>query len=373
MADRTLTVRCRQTDPIALDVAFTCASDEVLGIFGPSGSGKTTILRSVAGLHTPREAYVRSGSEVWLDTSAGVAVPVHRRAVGFVFQEHALFPHLSALGNVMTALGHRPRHERRARASHLLGLVHLSGHLHRRPAALSGGERQRVGVARALAREPQVLLLDEPFASVDREVRRRLQDEIADLRQTLSIPVILVTHDFDDVLRLATHLLVLDRGHAIAAGPLAALTSRPELTGLREAVGLGSVFDATVTSVLPSRGLVEIGFDGGTLLASDRSLASGARVRVRIPARDVILALEAPARMSLHNVLSGTVTAVQHEPGADHVVVQVAIGSLRLLAEITRDAVAQLGIVDGLRLHALIKAVSLDVRATGSAGRRITS
>ena len=123
-----------------------------------------------------------------------------------VFQEYALFPHLTALGNVMTALGHRPSAERRSRAEELLRLVHLSDHQDRRPHQLSGGERQRVALARALAREPAVLLLDEPFAAVDRTVRRRLQDEIDELRRTLDIPLVLVTHDFDDVVRLATRL-----------------------------------------------------------------------------------------------------------------------------------------------------------------------
>jgi ABC-type molybdate transport system permease subunit/ABC-type lipoprotein export system ATPase subunit len=170
---------------------------------GPSGSGKTTILRSIAGLYQPEQARVRAGDETWSDTGGRIFAPPHRRAVGFVFQEYALFPHLSAAGNVITALGHRPRRERRARARDLLSLVHLPDQQDRRPQELSGGERQRVALARALAREPAVLLLDEPFAAVDRLVRRRLQDEIDELRRTLDIPLVLVTHDFDDVIRLA--------------------------------------------------------------------------------------------------------------------------------------------------------------------------
>ena len=193
----------------------------MLAIFGPSGSGKTTILRSIAGLYQPAQASVRSGAETWTRHGGRDFAPPHRRAVGFVFQEYALFPHLTAAGNVMTALGHRPRGERRARAEALLTLVHLSGQQDRRPRELSGGERQRVALARALAREPAVLLLDEPFAAVDRLVRRRLQDEIDELRRTLDIPLVLVTHDFDDVVRLATHLLHARSRQRVACGAAA--------------------------------------------------------------------------------------------------------------------------------------------------------
>ena len=214
MADRRLTVSLRQDGPIPLDVEFSCEPGDVLAIFGPSGSGKTTILRAIAGLVRPAQGRVQSGAETWTDTNAGVFLPPHRRAVGFVFQEYALFPHLTALGNVMTALGHRRRSERRSRAAALLTAVHLGGQESKRPSELSGGERQRVALARALAREPAVLLLDEPFAAVDRAVRRRLQSEIDSLRRTLDMPLILVTHDFDDVVRLATHVLMLEHGRA---------------------------------------------------------------------------------------------------------------------------------------------------------------
>ncbi|MQA28822.1 MAG: molybdenum ABC transporter ATP-binding protein [Luteitalea sp.] len=366
MASRTLSVTLRQHGPIPLDVGLTCDAGDVLAIFGPSGSGKTTVLRSIAGLYRPEHARVISGDDAWTDTASGFFAPAHRRAVGFVFQEYALFPHLTAVGNVVTALGHRPRAERRPRAEHLLRVVHLSGHLDRRPAAMSGGERQRVALARALAREPAVLLLDEPFAAVDRGVRRHLQDQIDELRRTLDIPLILVTHDFDDVVRLATHLLVLQRGQTVAFGPLRSLMSRPDMTWLRDAVGLGSLLDAVVAREHPSRGLVELEFDGGALLVSQSSVTVGTRVRLRIPAREVILASRPPEGLSLHNVLSGTVSAIHAETAVDHVIVQIAVGGVLLLAEVTRDAIATLGIVVGMRLHALIKSVSIDVVRTGA-------
>jgi len=361
VADRRLFVSLRQPAPIALDVEFTCDPGDVLAIFGPSGSGKTTILRSIAGLYRPAHALVRTGAESWTDTAADTFAPPHRRAVGMVFQEYALFPHLTARGNVMTALGHRPRDERPARAEQLLALVHLSERQDRRPHQLSGGERQRVALARALAREPAVLLLDEPFAAVDRTVRRRLQDEIDDLRRTLDIPLVLVTHDFDDVVRLATHLLILDHGRAHACGSLSDLMSRPDLPWLRDAVGLGSVFEARVVRSDGDRGLLELAFDGGTLFASDRAIGPGTAVRVRIPAREIILATHEPAGLSLHNALCGTVSSINADPAFDHVVVQIAVGGVLLLAEVTRDAIARMNITVGAPLYALVKSVSIDI------------
>jgi molybdate transport system ATP-binding protein len=361
MADRTLSVRLRQTEPIPLDVDFTCAAGNVLAIFGPSGSGKTTILRAIAGLSRPADALVRSGQATWTDTASGVFLPPHRRSVGMVFQDYALFPHLTAVGNVMTALGHVPRGHRRRRAEQLLATVHLPDHLDQRPAKLSGGERQRVALARALAREPAMLLLDEPFAAVDRGVRRRLQDEIDSLRKTLDIPLVLVTHDFDDVGRLATHLLILEGGRDVASGSLSELTSRPDLPWLRSAVGLGSVFDAVVARLHSDRDLVQLAFDGGTLLASDRRAVVGATVRVRIPAREIILATSAPAGLSLHNALPATVSAVHADPAFEHVIVQLAVGGTRLLSEVTRDAIARLSIQPGASVHVLIKSVSIEL------------
>jgi molybdate transport system ATP-binding protein len=365
VSERRLSVSLKQPGPIPLDVEFDCGAGEVLAIFGPSGSGKTTILRAIAGLYRPDRALVRSNGVAWTDTASGTFVPPHKRAAGFVFQEYALFPHLTAEGNVTTALGHLPHAERRTRAGQLLRSVRLEDKRHRRPQELSGGERQRVALARALAREPAVLLLDEPFAAVDRQVRRSLQDEVNVLRRTLDLPMILVTHDFDDVVRLATHVLLLERGRGVANGPVTTLMSRPDLAWLREAVGLGAVFDATVSGAT-DHGLMLLAFDGGTLLAADRGLPTGTAVRVRIPAREVILAMRAPEGVSLHNVLNGRVAALHTDPGLDHVIVQVEVGRLLLLAEVTQDAIDRLKLAVGTPVHALVKSVSIDVVTAGS-------
>ena len=358
MPDRRLAVTLRQAHPIPLEVDFACNPGELLAIVGPSGSGKTTILRSIAGLARPAHGRVYSGDDPWLDTDRGISWPPHRRPVGFTFQDYALFPHLTAHGNVTTALGHLPRAARPARASALLDTVHMARHASKFPRELSGGERQRVALARALARDPAVLLLDEPFAAVDRRVRRHLQDEVDQLRRTLDLPMVLVTHDVEDVIRLATHVLLLDHGRVIASGPVAELTSRVDLTWWHDAAGLGSVFEASVTQVDKDRGLATLSFAGGELLAPAGDLTIAAVVRVRIPAREVVLASQPPTGLSLHNALPATVTALQEHASGDTVIVQLAVGGVLLLAEVTRDAVRRLDIAVGRPTFALIKSIS---------------
>ncbi|HVL73179.1 MAG TPA: ABC transporter ATP-binding protein [Beijerinckiaceae bacterium] len=233
-----LALEARQGAPIPLDLALTCPEGELLAIVGPSGSGKSTILRTVAGLYRPAAARVICAGEVWCDTARGIDVPTHRRRVGLVFQSYALFPHMTALANVATALGHRPRGERRARALELLDLMHLAPLAERRPAELSGGQQQRVAVARALARDPAVLLLDEPFSAVDRPTRRRLHGDLDGLRRRLRVPIVLVTHDLDEAASLADRMVVIDRGRILQAGSPAAVLRAPASERVRELLDL---------------------------------------------------------------------------------------------------------------------------------------
>lgn len=222
-----LTVKLHQESPIALDAEFAVAPGEIVALVGPSGSGKSTTLRAIAGLYAPSGGRIVCNGSVWLDREAGISVPARGRRVGMVFQSYALFPHLTAVENVMEALGDVGPETRHSRARALLQRMHLEGLEDRRPALLSGGQQQRVAVARALARRPDVLLLDEPFSAVDRVTRRRLRRELGELRRELSMPVILVTHDLDDVVRLADRMCVLNGGKILQTGSVEGVMARP--------------------------------------------------------------------------------------------------------------------------------------------------
>lgn len=244
--DGALHVELRQASPIPLDVQFSCAAGQILALVGPSGSGKSTILRSIAGIYTPATGKISCAGEDWLDTARGVNVKTRLRSVGFVFQSYALFPHLSALHNVMEALSHVAADARTSRARSILARTHLDGLENRRPDELSGGQQQRVAVARALARDPRALLLDEPFSAVDQVTRERLYEELAAQRGELSVPVILVTHALDEAAMLADRMCVLYQGKTLQIGAPYEVMTRPAGPLVARVLGLKNVFTAEV-------------------------------------------------------------------------------------------------------------------------------
>ncbi len=233
-----LRVSVRQTSPVALDAALECAPNEVVALIGPSGSGKTTLLQIIAGLRGCASGEISVGDETWLSTAQGICKKPQERGVGLVFQDYALFPHLTALGNVAIAMGSLPKAEARASAMQLLARVHLQGLEHRRPHQLSGGERQRVAIARALARSPRVLLLDEPFSAVDRMTRVSLRSDLVALKSSLSIPIVLVTHDIDEAMLLADRVTILDYGRVLQTGTPTSVRKDPADARVAAILGL---------------------------------------------------------------------------------------------------------------------------------------
>jgi molybdate transport system ATP-binding protein len=210
----------------ALRVAFEVGGG-ITALFGPSGAGKSMTLRSIAGLAAPRGRVEVSG-RVLLDTDADLDVLPRERRIGYLFQQYALFPHLSVEGNVGYGLRRHSRVERAARVAELLSLVGLEGYGGRRPHELSGGQQQRVALARALAPRPELLLLDEPFAAVDLRVRRRLRAELRRIHDVTGTPMLLVTHDLAEVRQLSDSLVVLDHGRVVRAGSTAAVLADPD-------------------------------------------------------------------------------------------------------------------------------------------------
>jgi len=294
-----LYLRLRQRNPILLDAEIRCGSGELVALVGPSGSGKTTILRAIAGLVKPSEGVIRCNGSLWLDTERGKALPPQRRRVGLVFQEYALFPHLSVYKHLTLAMGDIAAAARAEKARRLLEQVHLAGLEDRRPHQLSGGQRQRVAVARALAREPRVLLLDEPFSAVDQMTRRRLQRELGAIRERLDVPILLVTHDLDEASALADQMVILHDGTTLQADRPEVVMARPVSALVARLVGHENILSARVLEHHRAQGETIVEWDGRRLRAPySPALAPGSQTACVVPAAAILLVRRdrAPAR-----------------------------------------------------------------------------
>ena len=346
----------RQGD-FVLEALISAPTPGVIALFGRSGSGKTTLVNIISGLVAPDRGDVRLDGEVLTDTLTGVAVPVEARRVGYVFQDARLFPHLSVEGNLRYG-------EKRARGvPHTIAfaaVVELLGPgalLARRPHGLSGGERQRVALGRALLSQPRLLLLDEPLASLDVARREEVLPYLEALRDQLAIPMVYVSHEFDEVLRLATHLVLLEGGRVLAEGPVHEVSLRPELRAVLGSDQVGAVVDGTVTRLDAAQGSAELAVGNGTLQLALRDARPGARLRLHVLARDVILATQPVSGVSVRNALASTVIAVNAED-AGMVLVTVDVGGALLLARITHGALLALKLRPGDAVWTLIKAAS---------------
>lgn len=337
-----------------LDVDLTLPATGITALFGPSGSGKTTLLRCIAGLERAREGWLVVDGGIWQDGDTWL--PPHQRPIGYVFQEASLFPHLSVLGNL------RYGQKRNGNAQHisldhaieLLGIAHL---LHRKPDRLSGGERQRVGIARALAVGPHLLLMDEPLAALDSRRKEEILPYLERLHTELQIPVLYVSHTSHEVVRLADHLVVLEGGRMVASGPLTETLSRLDLP-VRLGEDAGAILNGTVTERDSTWNLARVDFDGGSVWARDTGLPVGRRVRMQVLARDVSLAQQ-PGISSIQNVMSGAVEAIGNDEHPGLTLVRVRIGSSVVLAQLTRRAASDLGISEGQQIWVQVKSVAL--------------
>ncbi|HNQ04528.1 MAG TPA: molybdenum ABC transporter ATP-binding protein [Thiobacillaceae bacterium] len=340
----------------ALHVDLSLPGRGVTALYGPSGSGKTTLLRCIAGLERSPDAHLQVNGEVWQDGAR--FLPTHRRPLGYVFQEASLFPHLDVRRNLEYGMRRVPARERRVsleQAIELLGIGHL---LARRPDRLSGGERQRVGIARALAVSPRLLLMDEPLAALDLARRQEILPYLERLHDELEIPVLYVSHAPDEVTRLADHLVVLEAGRVVAAGALGDTLARLDLP-IRLGEDAGVVLEACVLEQDPVWGLARVAFTGGSLWVRDAGHALGQAVRVRILARDVSLTLTRHEGTSILNILPARLEDMAEDGHPAQVLARLSVAGSPLLARLTRRSVHALGLHAGMPVHAQIKAVAL--------------
>ena len=336
---------------LGLDVAVEARAGECLALVGPSGAGKSTLLRVAAGLLRPRRGRVTCGEERWLDTGSGVDLPPEHRACGLLFQDLALFPHLSAWRNVAYGLRGGSRADRRARAHELLERYGLAARAEARPHDLSGGERQRVALARALAPRPRVLLLDEPLSALDARTRGDASRELARVMREAAVPAVLVTHDFGEAARLGDRVAVIDAGRIVQEGTASELAAAPRS---------GFVADLTGAVVISGAarpgpgGLTEVALDGGeTLLSTDR--AAGPVAATVHPWEISLAAPEAGGGGSAQNRLPAEVVSVTVVGNRARVGL---LAAQPLAAEVTEASARSLGLARGMHVTATWKAAA---------------
>jgi molybdate transport system ATP-binding protein len=343
-----------------LDVDLRLPGRGVTALFGPSGSGKTTLLRCLAGLSMPEPGFLRVNEDVWLDTARGLILPAHRRAVGYVFQEANLFPHLNVDANLRYGYKRVPASARRVHPAEAAALLGIDRLLARMPGKLSGGERQRVGIARALLTSPRLLLMDEPLAALDDRRKHEILPYLERLHDELDIPVVYVSHAAQEVARLADHVVLMENGRAVCSGPIAATLAD---LGLPPAQGEDAsvVVQGTAAGYDDAYRLLSVALPGSasTLRVVHAFVPPGRSTRLVIKARDVSLALSRQTDGSTLNVLPVRVMDSAPADNPAHVMVRLDADGTPLLARITRYSHDRLELAPGRQVWAQIKSVSL--------------
>ncbi|MBP0439531.1 molybdenum ABC transporter ATP-binding protein [Tianweitania sediminis] len=340
-----------------LDMCFE-NQDGLLALFGPSGSGKTTLVNLIAGLAKPRAGRISVDGAVLVDVKEGVFVPPHKRRVGYVFQDPRLFPHLTVLQNLRYGEWFTPSSERYASLHQVVDLLGIRHLLARRPAHLSGGEKQRVAIGRALLASPRLILMDEPLAALDDARKAEILPYIEQLRDELRVPIVYVSHSVAEVSRLASHVILMRDGQVTAQGPVETVLTHGDLLPLGEKGEAGSILHLVVQAHDHAYHLTELQSAGGNWFLPLLNAPVGARIKIRVRARDVTLALQRPVQASALNIQEGHVASVALHSGPD-ATVAVAVGGEHLHASVTRRSVDELALRPGVPVFALVKSVTL--------------
>jgi len=326
-------------------------------LFGPSGCGKTTTLRCLAGLERPEEGRITIGQTTWFDAERRVFLSPQQRDIGYLFQEYALFPHLTVAQNIAYGLRGLSRNEKRRRVGEMLERFQLAGLEDRYPQQASGGEQQRIALARVLVRRPRLLLLDEPLSALDQPTREQLRLELRHTLVEFGIPVVLVTHDRIEAMALADHLIVQDRGRVRQQGPMPEIFNRPADVDVARIVGMTNIQPGRIDTTVDGLSRVRVGY---TQLFAASSVPAADEVFVCIRPEDITLQRGVADRDSARNHLTGLVASLIPEGP----LVRVALDcGFPLVALVTRTACRELGLRDGDGITAVIKAISVHVIA----------
>ncbi len=343
---------------VQMDMQFEVPTPGVTVVFGPSGAGKSTLISAAAGLLRPEECRIVVDDRLLADTATGVWLPPERRRMGLVFQDARLFPHMSVATNLRFGL--RRSAPGPVRFDEVVELLGIGGLLARRPHTLSGGERQRVAIGRALLAQPQLLLMDEPLASLDAARKAEIMPYLARLKTALRLPILYVTHSPDEMAQLADSLVLLDAGRVIGCGPVSEIAARADLP-LAQRDDAGALLLCHVAEHDARRELSRLEGGGAALWVPLLDAPIGAEWRVRIPAREVILAGRPPESISLHNVVPGEVRRIIPDAARRSVLVEIGLASGALISRVTPDAIVRLELAPGRPVLALIKSTSIEV------------
>ena len=329
-------------------------------LFGPSGSGKSTLLRCIAGLERPDAGRITLGDAVLFDAGRSIDIPPQQRRVGLVFQQLALFPHLSVAGNIAYGLERIPADQRQQRVAGIAAAFHITDVLHRKPSQISGGERQRTALARTLVTEPSALLLDEPLTALDHRIQSLILDDLRRWVEARPIPVLYVTHAHREVYALGERVIVLNRGTVMAAGTPHGVLDHPDAGILAELAGFENVRSGRVVSRHPEGGTMHVRLDDSPVELEVPLRDLDDRVIVAIRAGDILVADRPPAGISARNILAGQVEAVRRQ--GPTVVARVEAGTT-FLVHLTPAGAEDLRLGPGSRIWLIIKTYSCRIAA----------